>query len=154
MLTHAPADYACPFCRLAQGEDTERLVQSDVVFRGGGTTAFVAPKWWIGNPGHVLVVRDRHSENIYEISPIELGRVYATARKIAVAMRSAYACDGTSTRQHNEPAGNQDAWHFHVHVFPRYEGDELYRRHEQTRWVDAAERAPYAKRLRERLDES
>jgi hypothetical protein len=29
-------------------------------------------------------------------------------------------------RQHNEPAGNQDLWHLHVHVFPRFEGDNLY----------------------------
>jgi histidine triad (HIT) family protein len=42
-------------------------------------------------------------------------------------LRRAYACDGTSLRQHNEPAGNQDVWHHHVHVFPRFTGDELYR---------------------------
>ncbi|MER5390020.1 RtcB family protein [Saccharopolyspora sp. NPDC002686] len=29
-------------------------------------------------------------------------------------------------RQHNEPAGDQDVWHHHVHVFPRYPGDDLY----------------------------
>jgi diadenosine tetraphosphate (Ap4A) HIT family hydrolase len=39
-------------------------VQADIVHRGGGTTAFVAPKWWEGNPGHVLAVPDRHAENI------------------------------------------------------------------------------------------
>ena len=42
-------------------------------------------------------------------------------------LKEALACDGTSTRQHNEPAGNQhDMWHLHVHVFPRYDGDNLY----------------------------
>lgn len=56
--------------------------------------------------------------------------------------------DGTSTRQHNEPAGYQDVWHLHVHVFPRYDGDRLYERHEEKRWASPAERAPYAAKLR------
>jgi histidine triad (HIT) family protein len=121
------------------------------VYRGNGATAFIAPKWWDNNPGHVLVVPDRHAENIYDITADELGRVYAAAQLIATAMRASYGCAGVSTRQHNEPAGNQDVWHFHVHVFPRYAGDELYRNHDRTRWVDVAERAPYASLLREQL---
>jgi histidine triad (HIT) family protein len=55
---------------------------------------------------------------------LDIGRL---TRRIAIALKEAFACDGTSTRQHNEPAGNQhDMWHLHVHVFPRYEGDNLY----------------------------
>ena len=44
----------------------------------------------------------------------------------ALAMKAVFQCDGVSTRQHNEPAGYQDVWHFHVHVFPRFHGDSLY----------------------------
>jgi hypothetical protein len=40
-------------------------------------------------------------------------------------MRDAFGCEGISTRQHNGPAGNQDVWHFHLHVFPRYPNDGL-----------------------------
>jgi diadenosine tetraphosphate (Ap4A) HIT family hydrolase len=58
--------------------------------------------------------------------------------------------DGTSTRQHNEPAGNQDVWHYHEHVFPRYDGDELYRR--QRARVDTVRRADQAARVRAALD--
>jgi len=71
---------------------------------------------------------------------------------VAVAMRTAYACAGTPTRQHNEPAGNQDVWHLHVHVFPRHHDDQLYARHRETRWVTAQEREPYADRLAAALD--
>jgi len=35
-----------------------------------------------------------------------------------MALRAAYGCEGTSTRHYNEPAGNQDVWHIHIHVFP------------------------------------
>jgi histidine triad (HIT) family protein len=148
---YAPPEYDCPFCRLAAGGETEHSGQADVVFRTNGTTAFVAAKWWPRNPGHVLVVPDAHYENIYDVPDELLGGVYATAKRVARAMRAAYSCEGTSTRQHNEPGGGQDVWHFHVHVFPRHPGDELYARHEEARWVDADERAPYARLLRERL---
>ncbi len=66
-------------------------------------------------------------------------------------MRAAYPCEGTSIRQHNEPAGGQDVWHLHVHVFPRYAGDRLYARHDEARFAPAGGAAPYAERLREEL---
>lgn len=92
-------------------------------------TAFVASHWWPGNPGHVLVIPNRHVENIYEF-PDDLGEpLMVMTRRVAVALKTAYGCDGVSTRQHNEPAGNQDMWHFHQHVFPRWEGDDLYASH-------------------------
>jgi histidine triad (HIT) family protein len=80
-----------------------------------------------------------------------LASVYSTVRRVAIALKNAYECDGTSTRQHNEPGGNQDVWHLHVHVFPRYLGDRLYERSEEMRWATPAERAPYAAKLRAAL---
>ena len=64
-------------------------------------------------------------------------------------MKEAYSCDGISTRQHNEPAGNQDVWHYHLYVFPRYAGDGLYSA-ERLRYNDE-EREHYANLLRESL---
>ncbi len=148
MRTHEPRGYRCPFCRLLRGEETDRNLASDIVYRDAETAAFVSPKWWPRNAGHVLVVPTRHVENVYEIPTTLLARVYATAQAVAGAIAATYGCDGTSMRQHNEPGGQQDVWHFHVHVFPRYVGDELYARHAEARWVEAAEREPYARRLR------
>ncbi len=75
------------------------------------------------------------------------------AKRVAAAIRETYGCHGISMRQHNEPAGNQDVWHFHVHVFPRYEDDDLYRNLLRVRWTTKKERAPYAERLRAYLNE-
>ena len=77
--------------------------------------------------------------------------MYAAAARVARALRSSYGCDGTSTRQHNEPGGGQDVWHFHVHVFPRHDGDDLYGGDADVRWTAPEERAPYAARLRSAL---
>ena len=68
------------------------------------------------------------------------------SRRIAIALKRSYACDGVSTRQHNEPVGYQEVWHYHVHVFPRYEGDNLYG--SPRRNSTPEERQPYAASLR------
>jgi histidine triad (HIT) family protein len=94
-------------------------------------------------------VSARHYENLYEL-PDEAGHaVHDLVREVAIAIRRTYdGCQGVSTRQHNEPAGNQDAWHYHVHVFPRYAGDQLYASRPYPEFVTADQRRPYAERLR------
>jgi histidine triad (HIT) family protein len=96
----------------------------------------------------VLVIPNEHVENLYAIDDDLLGAVYATVKRIAIGLKTAYACEGPSTRQHNEPAGYQDVWHFHAHVFPRYPGDQLYELMDQKRYAPPDERAPYAAKLR------
>jgi histidine triad (HIT) family protein len=73
-------------------------------------------------------------------------------KQIAIAMKAAYDCDGTSLRQHNEPAGGQDVFHFHLHVFPRWVGDRLYQNTDAHRLATSGERRPYAERLRTALE--
>jgi histidine triad (HIT) family protein len=148
MHRHEPDGYVCPFCRLVAGEETERNRLDDVVLDTESVLGFISPKWWPNNPGHVIVIPKAHVENLYDMPAEALGAVYSAARDVAIALRAAYGCDGTSTRQHNEPAGNQDVWHFHVHVFPRWPGDDLYLSHGKSRWPEPSERAPYAEKLR------
>jgi histidine triad (HIT) family protein len=92
-----------------------------------------------------------HFENLYTL-PTSVGHsVFDLVQAVAVAIREAYGCDGVSTRQHNEPAGNQDVWHHHVHVFPRYEDDHLYSRHGEAAYVPPEARAPFGALLRPRF---
>jgi histidine triad (HIT) family protein len=154
VFNHEPAGYACPFCQLVAGRDDDDGIntQDDIVRRSGLATAIVSPRWWPNNHGHVLVVPDGHHENLYDL-PAQYGHaVHDLVREIAVAIRHTYGCDGTSVRQHNEPAGNQDAWHYHVHVFPRYAGDDLYRSRPYPEFVSAPRRRPYADKLRAYFD--
>jgi histidine triad (HIT) family protein len=149
VFNHQPSGYACPFCRLIRGEEDGAInTQRDIVRRNGLATAFVSPRWWPRNHGHVLVIPDAHHENLYDM-PAEYGHaVHDVAREVAIAMRGTYGCDGTSARQHNEPAGNQDVWHYYVHVFPRYVDDGLYGSVPDAVSRTPAERWPYADRLR------
>lgn len=151
MRRHAPEGYDCPFCTVATGRETAANAETDVVLREPSVTAFVSPKWWESSPGHAIVIPNVHYENLYEIPDGALADVYAAVARIGRALRAATACDGVSTRQHNEPGAGQDVWHFHVHVFPRRRGDDLYLRDDDVRWPSADERKPYAERLRAAL---
>jgi histidine triad (HIT) family protein len=144
---HAPPGYDCPFCKVAAGEENPPwTLLADVVWRDGATTAWVNRRWWVNNPGAVVVVPNQHVESIYEVDRALAGEVHEAARRLAIAMKEAYSCEGISTRQHNEPAGYQEVWHYHLHVFPRWHGDELYA--SPHRLTTADERKPYADRLR------
>ena len=149
MFNHAPRDYPCPFCRPAAGGGDELSHQEDVVLRTPPALAFVASRWWPNNHGHVLVVPTAHHENLYDLPPADGHAVHDLVREAAIGIRQTYGCDGISTRQHNEPAGYQDAWHYHVHVFPRYEGDNLYATRHLPTPATPDERQPYVRRLTE-----
>jgi histidine triad (HIT) family protein len=152
MSTHAPADYECPFCRFARGIESSHNALADIIYHDDDLLAFVAPRTWPCNAGNVLVVPRTHYENLYDVPDQLLARVAILAKQVAVAMKRAYGCDGTSLRQHNESAGGQDVWHYHVHVIPRWAGDELYRRHDEHRYVPDDERQAYAAQLRAVLE--
>jgi histidine triad (HIT) family protein len=123
MYNHAPENYDCIFCRIVREIADGKHAFS--VFQNNTVSAFMSLHDMPNNLGHVLVIPNEHYENIYDL-PVALGAdIHACAKDIALAMKAVYHCDGISLRQHNEPAGNQDVWHYHLHVFPRYAGDNF-----------------------------
>jgi histidine triad (HIT) family protein len=149
---HSPPDYICPFCLVVEGIENKHVAtkQDDIVYQDDEVTAFISCRWWANNSGHVLVIPNEHIENVYSMSTHLLGKVQEVARQISLGLKETYKCDGVSSRQHNEPAGNQDVWHYHLHVFPRYKADRLYL--ESGSHATPAERLPYAQKLRTWLD--
>ncbi|MFD1953121.1 HIT family protein [Paenibacillus thailandensis] len=151
--SHMPEGYECPFCRVIAGDERPNngTKQRDVVYRNELVTAFIASKWWPNNKGHVLVVPNNHYENLFDLPAEYAAEIHRAAQLVALAMKGNYGCDGISTRQHNEPAGNQDVWHYHLHVYPRYENDRLYLTAGSP--SDPEERPYYADKLRAWIEE-
>jgi histidine triad (HIT) family protein len=149
MYNHEPKEYICPMCQVSRGETTTKgSCEQDVFYRNEFVTCFIAGKWWRSNPGHVIIIPNKHIENIYDMEDNYGHAIMDASKQIAIALKNAYGCDGVSTRQHNEPAGNQDVWHYHMHVYPRYEGDNLYLNHDDTYWPEQPEKNQYAEKLR------
>jgi histidine triad (HIT) family protein len=144
---HAPPDYDCPFCAYIRGEERPPWnLRSDLVWQDEETTAWMNPRWWGNNPGNVLVVPNRHVENLFELDRLQAAAIHETARRIALAMTFAYPCQGVTTRQNNGPGADQEVWHYHLHVFPRRRDDGFYG--SDARMTEAEERQPYAELLR------
>jgi histidine triad (HIT) family protein len=151
MYNHAPADYICPFCLVAQGVENEHVytTQSDIVYRTKSVTAFISSHQWPKNHGNVIIIPNAHYEHIYDLPVSYAAKIHEVTQKVALALKVVYGCDGVSTRQHNEPAGSQDVWHYHLHVTPRYHGDELYATlTTQRQRMAVEERARLAERVR------
>jgi histidine triad (HIT) family protein len=153
MYSHAPEGYSCPFCLLVQGVENPhvRSVQSDLVYQDKSVTAFIGSHQWPRNHGNPIIVPYEHYENIFDLPNHYALEIHRIARRISLAMKAIYSCDGISLRQHNEPAGYQDVWHYHVHVTPRYMNDRFYPGYEERELMPEGERAIHAARIRDNL---
>ena len=124
-MKFAPQDYACPFCAIAASLP-QPSAEPGLVFVDDEVFALVPLHCFAGIQGNCIVVPRRHHESVFDV-PDLLGEAFFRAtRRLAGAMVRAFGCEGVSTRQHNGPAGDQDVWHYHLHVFPRWSGDGLY----------------------------
>lgn len=144
-----PSNYLCPFCLVVKGEEDNKLVQTkqqDIIYKDEHVTALIATLWWPNNNGHVIIIPNDHYENIFDL-PIEIAtRIHKLSQQVSFGLKECYECDGISTRQHNEPGGSQDVWHYHLLVYPRYFNDNLYLTNGSL--SDPSERLTHAEKLR------
>lgn len=150
MYSHEPEDYNCPFCELVKLEKEKSLLskQKNVFYSDEFITAFLSIKSWPNNKWNVLIIPNKHFENMYNIPDELIAKIHIFSKKVAIAFKEIYKCDWVSIRQHNEPAWNQWVWHYHLHVFPRYKDDNLYKLHLEGALNDEKERAEFAENLR------
>lgn len=153
MYNHAPKNYHCPICLGIEGVENEHtmLMKEDLIFRDELTSVYLNSFFINGNEGHVIVVPNKHFENIYDMEPEHAHAIADTAQKMSIVMKKAYCCDGITLRQNNEPAGGQHAFHFHLHVFPRYEGDVYNTEGGNKRATTIDERQPFIKKLKQAM---
>ncbi len=154
MYNHAPSEYTCPYCLFVQGKENDQipLAQTDIVVQIADLTAFIATRKWINNQGHVLIIPNQHFENIFDLPSTLAKQFHTLTKNVALAMKAEYRCDGITIRQHNEPAGDQHIWHYHLHVIPRYDGDDFH--NSKRVFFEASERAVYAHKLKRWFDNS
>lgn len=108
----------CIFCKIASGEIPATTLYEDQDFR---VILDLGP----ASKGHALILPKEHYANIYEIPEELAGKAMILAKKMANVLTCALKCDGFNIVQNNgEPAG-QTVFHFHMHLIPRYEGDQV-----------------------------
>jgi histidine triad (HIT) family protein len=156
MYNHAPTDYICPICIAIQGIEDDRTMirKSDIVFQDGLVTVFIGSFSVANRPSQPIIVPNKHYENLYELPDAEAQRIILVSRTVAEAVKKSYECDGVMVRQNNEPASSQHAFHYHMHLFPRYTGDGFDANIGINRRTTPEERLPYAGRLRDEIQKA
>ena len=108
----------CIFCKLANGEiPTNALYEDDIV-----KVIFDASP---AAKGHVLILPKEHFDNIFSMDEKTAGHVFAVASKIAKFLNDELGCDGMNLLQNNGEIAGQTVFHFHMHLIPRYKGDQV-----------------------------
>jgi len=103
----------CLFCDILDGKkDGHFLYQDD------SHVAFL-DRYPI-DVGHSLVLPRKHHETITDMTPEDVGKIFAFVPKIAKAILEATGADAFSIGQNNGEAAKQIVPHVHIHIIPRY----------------------------------
>ena len=108
----------CIFCKIANGEIPAATFYEDENFR---VILDLGP----ASKGHALILPKSHAANIYELSDEMAAKAMILAKKMATAMTEALKCDGFNIVQNNGECAGQTVFHFHMHLIPRYKGDQV-----------------------------
>ena len=76
------------------------------------------------NEGHLLILPKNHFMDVDELDEPTANAVMVASKKLAKAIKQAYAPDGISICQ-NGGLFN-DLGHYHMHLIPRFQGQPFY----------------------------
>ena len=108
----------CVFCDIVSGRSACSLVYED-------DTALAFMDIYPVYPGHTLVIPRGHVQDLASC-PAELaGHLFSCCAELAPAIAAATAADGFNVWTANGKEAGQDVFHLHLHILPRFEGDDF-----------------------------
>jgi diadenosine tetraphosphate (Ap4A) HIT family hydrolase len=75
------------------------------------------------SPGHVLIIPKRHAATVYDLTDQEYADCFQLARDVRPILQEKFNPDGFNIGANCGEAAGQSVWHAHIHVIPRYKGD-------------------------------
>ncbi|MFQ6086267.1 MAG: HIT family protein [Candidatus Bathyarchaeia archaeon] len=75
--------------------------------------------------GHTLVLTKKHYPTLLDTPPEEVASLFKVVALVTKAVKAAMKADGVNVLQCNGKVAWQEIPHIHVHVIPRYSGDNL-----------------------------
>ncbi len=108
----------CIFCKIVQKKlPAEILYETDRVV----SILDINPI----HHGHALVIPKRHCVDFLAVPKEDLHDVLETAQIVARAIVKSLNLSGFNVFSNNGLVAGQSVFHFHVHVTPRYENDNI-----------------------------
>jgi histidine triad (HIT) family protein len=108
----------CVFCKIVSGEiPSYKVYENDDIL--------VILDRFPTNPGECLVLTKEHYDTLFDLKPGMASKAFAASAGVAAKMRQALEIDGLNILQNNGEAAGQQIPHFHVHVIPRLDKDNI-----------------------------
>jgi histidine triad (HIT) family protein len=109
----------CVFCKILNGTIPSRKFYED-----DSTIAIldINP----ASPGHALVLPRQHFKTIMDGGQDVVASTFLTVKRVAELVKNRLNCDGLNIMVNQGREAGQVIDHFHVHVVPRYKGDNIH----------------------------
>lgn len=108
----------CIFCKIAAGEIPSTTIYEDDDFR---VILDIEP----ASKGHALILPKEHYANLYELDDELASKVLLVAKKVVTKMTDILGCEGYNIVQNNGEVAGQTVFHYHMHLIPRYQDDQV-----------------------------
>ncbi len=108
----------CIFCKIINGE-----IPSKKVYEDDDVVAILDISQ--ATKGHTLVLPKKHYANILEIEDDAFIKVMNTTKMLAKKISKNLNAEGVNILNNCNEAAGQTVMHFHVHILPRYNNDDL-----------------------------
>ncbi|MGE4546455.1 MAG: HIT domain-containing protein [Desulfurella sp.] len=109
----------CVFCNAYKEQNDEK---NYVLFRS--KHCFVIMNIYPYNPGHIMVVPNRHIDHIKLLNEQEGGDIFQVMQRFCSILETAFKPNGINIGMNiGNAAGAGIADHIHFHIVPRWDGD-------------------------------
>lgn len=108
----------CIFCKIIKGEiPADKFYEDDnfLVILDAGPVS----------PGHSLIIPKSHFVNIFDAPEEALVKIGPITQKISQAIKKSVKADGLNIHINNDKEAGQVVFHAHIHLIPRFQGDNL-----------------------------
>lgn len=108
----------CVFCKIINGE-----IPSYKIYEDDNAIAILDISQ--ATLGHTLILPKKHYENILEIPTETLASLASTVKNVTNILQTKLNPEGFNILNNCGLAAGQTVMHFHIHIIPRYNGDDL-----------------------------
>lgn len=124
-------DEECIFCKLAGGQIPTNSIYEDDDFK---VVMDLSP----ASKGHCIILPKTHAKNLLELPDEYCQKILLVAKKCCKVLKEVLHCDGINVLQNNGKVAGQTIFHLHIHLIPRYEGDNVH-----IKWVEHKEESNF-----------
>lgn len=108
----------CIFCKIISGEIPSTTIYEDNDFK---VILDVSP----ATEGHALILPKKHYKDLDELDKSCGEKLLTIASNVGKALMDTFGYEGYNIVQNNGLAAGQTVFHFHMHLIPRYKGDNV-----------------------------